>query len=397
MQEGLIPKAKRGYPGGSLTSEAGGTGGTKRMQMFNGTKVPGVGFKQTLDAMAFNGADEANTPGMMSNSSTDLMDTEVIVKIAMVDTDFPENNDFTDKLPLGCCVFIRAPKDRTEREKACLNQNGIKSFSDQLHCVTPEQLRYQLHLNSIDNKTRGTCEPISLVDIREDWKFFGLCDQKPIKAGYADARFAATMNGKELRWIRTVHRSTQAKMNNYWRMFKIDGQTRPFLWFKLQEVDIGKETMYVLGTEKDGRPTFHLGNTWTDPAAARAWAIQRYRETPAEDKVDLTEEQAIEQVLTIRYVPAIVPLATQSKGLTRNDLAYEVTLPSGQKQRREGFAIFVGRCTKRPNDPGEEQGDSAPTEASLKRMSKDACTDMCASQGALKIDLIIHTTGKIFG
>ncbi len=387
----LIPPAKRSYPGGGLDQN-------KRMTLYPGSKVPGAGFKETLDASFFDPADTANTPGMGPNSSTDLMDQEVNIKISVVNTQYPPGNDFVTKFPQGCALFIRAPDDRTEREKDMTEANGVTTYSDLLLAATPEQLRYYMHYHALDNKARGTCRPPTLTDAIKSWKFFGICDQKPTKANYASANFSTIQH--ELQWIKTLHRSTQAKMINYWKKFGIDGQKRSYLWWKIQEVDISKETAYVLGTERDGSPIYYLGNKFMDEDAAQKEAVEAYQSATVQERGQYTEQQAKDMMCTVRYVPAFVPLATQTRSLKKSDLAYEITLPSGKKLPKFGYAIFVGRCTRRSMDRGEDPEDYDYVDEKKYdsyRSTRDACTNMAVSDKQVKIDLILHATSKIFG
>jgi hypothetical protein len=374
--QNIIPSNKRVHPGNGIHP-------AKKIVMYPPSAVPGAGFKSTLDPAKFNPRDENNIPGQMKNSSSEMFETELALKIAIVNTLQPENNRFIDSIPQGAPIFIRAPVSKADRYVQSLDVGGIIDYSDQLACVQFEFLNYHMHLLALDVKSRKG-QALTLEDVMRTWKPFGLCDTKPVPSFYNAPEGLVA----EVRWIKTLQRS-RTKMPNIFGT-QVAGQQNSYLWFKLIEENTERETAYVLGTDPKTAPTFYLTNQVNNADEVEQHVKEEYGKLPQHMRVNYSLQQAIAENKTVGFVPKLVPYYTDKPELSDKDRQYFVTLADGTIVERKGFFISEGRVLSNPEyKPSIMHNRPSEKSAVYRNMTRSHV----AARGKL-LDVVTHMNGR---
>lgn len=331
-----IPPGMRSYPKGVES-------GAKKLKLPPGTNVPNPkGHLDSVEGLTRLNPSGKNlfAPGNMSISTSDETNTTVSIKIAIINTEFPQHNQLVDQIPKGAMLFVRPPRDRTQREQMKNEANGLIAYSDQFECCTPEQTNLQVHFEAINNKLRGG-QPLSLLQAVKTWKPWGVMQSSAIDPSFRVG--PSLIRQGNIRWVNTLP-TAEFHCVNYWGPTPCGFHKSHLHWLWIEE-DIRSETMYNVGIYSQNPFVQYMSNIPNDKEGMDKWFEEAWNNLsePEKNAYQISKAKLRKAYDEVRYVPKVVPISSDNRYLTDQEREYTVTGANGKPETRHGYPIYFGK------------------------------------------------------
>lgn len=324
--------------------------------------------------------------GSQKTGSSDGVNDDVDVKLCIVPSLLPKGNRWTDNIPSGSLVFVRSKFGRLSLERT--RKKKDKTFYDKIpylfkdidrvECATIEQLNAIMHMEALDN-TRADFYTRTLRHIFKSW----VCAGVMISSRVQDSRQKERLTSERVVNIRPV---TDGKVINVWGD-SVAGDVNSHLFLVLQEADIDANTQYGCTIDSENASALWLKNTVNDleQAAADAQeALDKWSNRKSHKKGEMSNDDYYAKMLTkftkVPFVPRIVARFAKDKYLPYEDRCYTVTTVNGNKLKKCGLVIYIGKCLV----------NEAFSTNIARRSAPGSILDMAESYKLPKIDVLVN-------